>query len=59
MKNFTGSNPNGYKAEIQTAPDGFSVFTWRDNGSGVILWREKHNLSWATAFTIATDWIKS
>ena len=62
MQNFKGSNPNGNKAEVRQSENpwntGYSVFTWRDNGSGVLLWREKHELSWEAAFTIASDWLK-
>jgi hypothetical protein len=59
--NFTASNPNGNKAQIRKSEEpwdkGYSVFTWKDSGSGVILWREKHELPWDMAFQIATDWV--
>ena len=62
MQNFTGSNPNGKKAEIRQSESpyetGYSVFTWHDDGSGVILWREQHELVWDSAYNIATDWLK-
>ena len=61
MQNFKGSNPNGNKAEIRQSDSpyetGYSVFTWRDDGSGVILWKEKHELTWNEAFCIASEWI--
>jgi hypothetical protein len=66
MKNFTGSNPTGHKAEIRstdsidyrTGEDGFSVFTWHDSNLGLCLWREKHGLSWDEAFATAQSWLK-
>lgn len=63
MLNFKGYSPSGFKAEIRQSETpyeiGFSVFTWKDDGSGVILWREKHELCWEDAFKIATDWINT
>ena len=65
MKNklsFRGSNPAGYRAEIRETEYGYSVFTWHDKGGksgGVILWREKHALTWENAFSIASDWLKT
>ena len=60
--NFKGSNPGGFRAEIRKSSDpydhGFSVFTWRDDGCGVILWRERHELDWSEALAIASDWLK-
>lgn len=63
---FTGST-GPYKAEIRVTnsldyrpdspADTYSVFTWHDNGEGVILWREAHDLPWFDAFTRATDWL--
>lgn len=54
---FQASNPDGYKAEIRQADDGFSLFIWRDNGSGVHLWRESHGLTWPDAFSAAINWL--
>lgn len=58
--NFSTSAPNGNKAQIRKSADpyefGYSVFTWNDNGKGVILWREHHELPWNTAYSIATKW---
>ena len=63
MLNFSGSSPSGFKAQIRKSEDpyefGFSVFTWKDDGSGVILWREKHELSWEDAYRVASDWLKT
>lgn len=59
--NYTASNPNGRKAQIRQSTEpwdhGYSVFTWHDDGTGVILWREKHELEWDDAFAIAQQWI--
>lgn len=64
---FNGSSPNGNKATIRSTnlqdyrkdENGYSVFTWRDDGSGVILWREQHEMAWEDAFKKATDWLNS
>ena len=62
MLSFTGSNPKGQKAKVRKSKspweNGFSVFTWSDNGTGVILWRETHELSWDDAYKTAQDWLK-
>ena len=66
MQNFKGSNPQGRKAEIRSTNSldyrpqdlGFSVFTWRDVGTGVQLWSEKHELTWDDAFATAQNWLK-
>ena len=62
MLNFSGSEPSGRKAEIREseAPydDGYSVFTWHDDGTGVILWREHHEVKpWIAAYSIAAKWL--
>lgn len=61
MLNFTGSTPSGLKAEIRQSESpydiGYSVFTWRDDGNGVILWREEHELTWEAAYTRALNWL--
>ena len=58
--NFTGSNPDGYKARICQSEDpyetGYSVFTWRDK-NGVHAWREEHELTWDAAFRVAKAWL--
>ena len=64
--NFTGSDPSGRRAEIRstgsidyrTGENGFSVFTWRDDGTGVYLWREFHGEAWPAAYRRAIDWLK-
>jgi len=62
MQNFTGSNPNGNKAKLRQSESpwekGYSVFTWHDDGTGVIMWREQHEMSWDAAFAVASDWLK-
>jgi len=56
---FTGSDPSGNYAEIRKARDGYSVFTWRDNGTGAYQWREQHGLKpFREAFRVATDYLK-
>lgn len=61
MLNLTASNPNGRKAEIRQSEEpynvGYSVFTWHDCGNGVLLWREKHELTWDNAYTIVMNWL--
>lgn len=61
MLNFTGSNPQGFKAQVRHSEmpydTGYSVFTWRDDGTGVILWREQHELAWNDAYSIAQEWL--
>ena len=61
MQNFTGSNPNGRKAEIRQSEspwgNGYSVFTWHDDGTGVIMCGEQHEMSWDAAFAVASDWL--
>ena len=54
---FTGSNPQGYKAQIRSVPnEGYSLFTWFDSdNTGLILWNEKHGLIWDSAFSQAVD----
>lgn len=54
---FSGSNPQGYNAQIRRAPDGcYSLFTWFDTDkTGLILWREKHGLIWDSVFNAAID----
>lgn len=55
---FTGSNPAGYKAEVRKDDcDKFSLFRWMDDGSGVILWREYHDLPYKDAMQTAFDWL--
>lgn len=57
---FTGSDTYGNHAKICKAQDGYSVFTWRDAGTGVYLWREQHGLKpFGIAFKLATDWLHS
>lgn len=59
--NYTASNPDGRKCEVRQSENlwdkGYSVFTWLDVGTGVIQWREKHELEWNNAYRIAQEWV--
>ena len=56
---FSGSDSTGNHASIRKARDGYSVFTWRDNGTGAYAWREQHGLKpFREAFRVATDYLK-
>lgn len=61
MLNFKGSAPLGLKAEVRQSESpydhGFSVFTWCDDGTSVILWREEHELTWDSAYNRAVNWL--
>ena len=67
MQNFKGSNPAGFKAEIRSTDSidyrkgekGYSLFTWKDDGSGVYLWREQHEMTWQDAYTKAVEWLNN
>ncbi len=64
MLNFSGSEPSGRKAQIRESESpydqGYSVFTWHDSGNGVMLWREKHEITpWAQAYSIAAKWLNA
>lgn len=57
---FSGSDLAGNHAQIRKANYGYSVFTWRDIGTGVHLWREQHGLKpFGAAFKLATDYLHS
>lgn len=63
--NFTASAPTGRRAEIRSTQSldyradqtGYSLFTWHDDGNGVILWRERHEMAWPDAYGEALDWL--
>lgn len=55
---FSASNTNGNRAKIQKATNGYSVFVWRDNGA-VVLWQERHELTWSCAYMSANLWLNN